>query len=300
MNNENLGREVTQLAEGAAIELVLCAPFIKLHVIERLMKSTKEGVCVAVITRWRPEEIAAGVSDPEILSVIEDRGGKVLLHDRLHAKFYRNEAKVLVGSANLTGAALGWSNPSNVELLTSVSAEVVADLECRLQAESVRATPQIATAVSEAAAQLKPLSAAVAPAVGEAWAEWLPRLRQPSDLFTAYSLGAERLSTASASAAKMDLAMLDLPPGLDRQTFTLIVGSRLLQAPSVMAVDEYLLTPRRFGAVVDWIARRHSLDRDCASNTWQTLMRWLLEFLPDRYGRNVPGHSEIIDRKGSR
>ena len=40
-----------------------------------------------------------------------------MLHQRLHAKYYRFDWGVFVGSANLTDAALGWSKSPNLEIL---------------------------------------------------------------------------------------------------------------------------------------------------------------------------------------
>ncbi|ETB16691.1 hypothetical protein O983_27285 [Mycobacterium avium 09-5983] len=38
-------------------------------------------------------------------------------------------------------------------------------------------------------------------------------------------------------------------------------------------------------------------DRAQADDAWQTVMRWMMEFLPDRYTRDVHRHSEIMSRK---
>src|SRR3954447_2475597 len=105
------------MCEHARHEIVLCAPFVKRHVIDRVLACTAPNVAVAIISRWRPEEIAAGGSDTAVLESGSARGGSVLLHDRLHAKFYRGDDAVLLGSANLTGTALGWSTRPNLELL---------------------------------------------------------------------------------------------------------------------------------------------------------------------------------------
>ena len=60
------------------------------------------------VTRWLPQEVAAGVSDPEILDMLEERGNFTLsLVDRLHAKLYIAGERCLAGSANVTLAGLG-------------------------------------------------------------------------------------------------------------------------------------------------------------------------------------------------
>src|ERR1700758_8643 len=104
-----LGDALMDLAASSRCEFVMCAPFAKQAVVSRVMSVVPNDVEVALYTRWRPEEVAAGVSDTQGLPILRSRGGVVYLHDRLHAKFYRNESQVLLGSANLTATALGWS-----------------------------------------------------------------------------------------------------------------------------------------------------------------------------------------------
>ena len=301
MEIDRLGDGLLEACGAAEEQLVLCAPFIKSHVLQRLLDATAEQVAIEVFTRWRPEEVAARVSDTAILSLAEARGGRVLLCDRLHAKYVRFDQRALVGSANLTGAALGWSSAPNLELLAEVpvtSAQVV-ELEARLRSESIAATQALADEVERIAALMPNVVAPEEEAAADEGATviWYPRLREPRDLFTAYSGGLDRLSRASQTAGVIDLVALQLPPGLDREQFEALVASRLLQSPAVQAVDSALADSQRFGAVRDLLADRLLLSREDASFVWQTLMRWLLEFTPERYERSVPRWSEVLVRR---
>lgn len=60
-----------------------------------------------------------------------------------------------------------------------------------------------------------------------------------------------------------------------------------------------LSSARRFGAVRDLLGERLGLDREKADFAWQTIMRWLLEFLPERYERRVSNWSEVLVRRGA-
>jgi len=54
---------------------------------------------------------------------------ELYIRQDLHAKFFAADDRCLVGSANVTSAALGWREPANLELLIPVkrtTAEVVA------------------------------------------------------------------------------------------------------------------------------------------------------------------------------
>jgi hypothetical protein len=295
-----LGDAVLKLAASSQLEFVMCAPFAKQAVVSRIISEVPDGVRVKLYTRWRPEEVAAGVSDTGVLALLQARGGIVYLHDRLHAKFYRNESQVILGSANLTGAALGWSPNPNIELLAAVSPETVGQVEQQLATQSVQATPELAAEVDEIAGGLQmrvvvPLGQSEEPA--ETGGLWLPQLRIPADLFLAYSRGLGSLTSRSSAAAAIDLEILDLPQGLSKEQFYLLVGHRLRQQPLVVDIDDYLKQPRRFGEVRDRIVQLTAVGGEDASDAWQTLMRWLLEFLPGRYNWQLPRHSELFERR---
>lgn len=118
------GTELSDLCADANQEVLLVAPFIKVSVMERLSNKISPGVSLKCITRWFPEEIVAGVSDLEVWNLIQNRANSSLwLRPDLHAKYYRADDRCLVGSANLTNKALGWSNCPNLELLVTLSAD---------------------------------------------------------------------------------------------------------------------------------------------------------------------------------
>jgi len=293
---EPLGVSVERLCRSARAELVLCAPFAKLGVVTRLLATVHDpSVRPLLITRWRPEEVAAGVSDTAVLPAVEAAGGRVVLHDRLHAKYYRSEFEALLGSANLTATALGWSWPSNLELLQPVLPAAVLALERRLVDEGAVATAELAAAVELQAALLDvpraPPEVLVEP---QDPSSWVPTLRYPQDLFLAYTGKEAELSSASVRAANRDLLALDLPLGLAEAAFLIEVDARLWQTDLVQHLVPLLRTPHRFGAVSHEIASELGLRRDDADAVWQSLMRWLLTFSPHRVERRVSRVSEVL------
>src|SRR5436305_2039515 len=67
---EPLGTALEELVASASQDLVLAAPFIKVRVLDRVLNLTEGTVRVTCITRWRAEEIAAGVSDLDVWGVV--------------------------------------------------------------------------------------------------------------------------------------------------------------------------------------------------------------------------------------
>jgi hypothetical protein len=129
-----------------------------------------------------------------------------------------------------------------------------------------------------------------------ALATWTPQTRQPEDILLAYSGQSEQLSTASARAAVIDLAVLRLPPGLAKpEAVRAAVGLSLLQMPVFSALEKFIgIEERRFGEVADFLSR--VAETADAQLVWQTMFRWLMYFHPDRYAYRRPRHSELIRR----
>lgn len=315
------GSDLLALCDAAERELVLVAPFIKAWSLSRLLSAVSSQVAVTCVTRWRPDEVAAGVSDLEVLDEIEPRlGASLLLSPRLHGKYFRADDRCLVGSANLTGRALGWTNPPNIELLLPAPAAHprLLEFEQSVMVSAHEATPELREVVQAAADQIRLQDPShvsfiqasesltgVSETTGipgphsDVFQVWLPRLRQPEDAYAAYEGTPDLLTSAAREAAFDDLTVLDPPPMLSRPLFDAWIGAALLQMPLIARIDRFVEQPRRFGAVRDLIATTTDVSSEEAATLWQSTMRWLLHFLPGRYVRRVPSHSEIFARVAS-
>ncbi|ELS01833.1 hypothetical protein Xen7305DRAFT_00015400 [Xenococcus sp. PCC 7305] len=237
------------------------------------------------------------------------------LRPDLHAKYYRADDCCLVGSANLTGKALGWSDCANLELLVALSANepTIKSFEIELLKACIPVTEdlfeQMSLAVKLLAEQTSNLVASNSSKLEFLESNlttqdlinvntWLPTLRNPEDLYLAYCGQTEKLTSASKIAASTDLRSLSIIPNLSQKVFKAYIGTLLLQKPIIQKVDSFVKFPQRFGAVRDFL---NSLP--CATilyfdaeRAWQTLMRWLLYFLPNRYALSVPNYSEVFYR----
>lgn len=308
------GNQLEDLCAQARNEIIFVAPFIKASALERLLSKMPDAINLSCVTRWRPEEITAGVSDLDVWHLIMRRENASLwLRPDLHAKYYRFDQSCLVGSANITFTALGWLRQSNLELLVPLSAQEP-QLK-KFESELFLGSVKVSQAVFEQMRQTVELLQKQLPevqnisAVAEINLEvetfstmtastWLPILRNPEDLYLAYCGRVEELSKASRQAALQDLSLLTLPVGLSKSAFQVYAGSLILQMPIVNRVDEFLEIHQRFGAVKDLLTSlpcNQNLEFD-AAHDWQTLMRWLRYFLPSRYTLSIPNHSEVFGR----
>lgn len=308
MSVAHLGKAVEELCTSAVHELLLVAPFIKEPVLSHLLSRVgSDEVEVTCVTRWHPHEIAAGVSDLSVWRHFRHLPRRRLfLRQDLHAKYYRCDGECLVGSANITAAAFGYSATPNLELLVparlgdsglemfeerlflgaiEVDDRVFSDVSCLVEKFDGAAKPPI-----NATSFVESLSADLGPV--EDLATWTPLLRRPEDLYLVYSQDADDLSKAEIDAATRDLAVLRVVPGLDKPDFEAMVGHALLLTPIVQRLDRFVYKSRRFGEVRDFLAAFEINER-----RWQTLLRWLNYYLEDRYSYTRPHFTEVICRK---
>ena len=282
---DGIWAQLTELLGGAEHRAVLVAPFIKRRVFEDLLAATPVAEIVCV-TRWSPIEVAAGVSDPEIIEAAATDGRTTILlkHD-LHAKLYVGDARCLVGSANLTGKAVGRDRQSNLELLVEVGVdhpEVAALLELLLRSSTL-ATPELAAAVRQQAETLLRTDWLLAnPAqTGDAEAPmpWYPVSRTPEVLFDFYSGKREEATFGALDSAAYDLVHLDLPPGLNRASFNVAVRERLRTLPAVESIVE---RGRMRSTDLEAALEETAVDPE-ATERALTLTRWIVEFLGDEF-----------------
>jgi hypothetical protein len=234
---------ISRVLRGATRNVVLVAPFMKAGTLARLLEGIGSGVQVECFTRWRPEEVASGVSDLEVADLIEALPqGRLFLVSNLHGKLYCGDNAAIATSANLTATALGWREPANVELSIPLarSASAIADFEARVRTTSVSATPEIRALVEDAATHLP-----VHPRAGSKWPDhqeeplgepsgrllWMPTTLVPSELFSLYMGRDHHVSRLAADDAYRDLEMLGVPTGLDQAAFRQVVRALLVQHP---------------------------------------------------------------------
>lgn len=276
-------------------EAVLVAPFMKRATVDALVKHIGEDVRLTCVTRWWPEEIVAGVSDLEVLNVLQARGNsRLLLYPRLHAKYFRGDGRALAGSANLTHRALGWVDPANLELLVPVdpSDPEIAAFEKYLLSSSVEVDDELLAAVNDAVTALHqagyepPLRPEDGPmSATEDLAHWVPLCPSPDRLFNVYAdINIWELVTAAERDARQDLAVLNVPPGLSRENFERFVAAALDQMPLVNEIDRKAASGLQDEAAIALLNEKGELSHD-AEIHWRIFKGWLTHFFPARYRR---------------
>ncbi|UGQ39593.1 hypothetical protein [Rhodococcus aetherivorans] len=267
--------------------------------LRRVLDRVKPGVAITVVTRWFPVEVASGVSDlgcRELVNAHQNSDFRLL--SPLHAKYYRFDDIAYVGSANLTMRGLGWTSPSNIELL--IDTEPIERFELEIVRQSVLATDEMQKIMETAVAHIPRSPAAESfETVPETSCSptdlrhhWIPRCRIPDSIFD-IQRNADEYSLLQALVAREDLRRLAVPPCEDEAQFNAIVAASLIMQPAIVSLIEFAKLPRRFGEVREWVRSNISSDEDATLRT-QVVYRWVQHFLPGIFEIDRPRHSEII------
>ena len=282
MSAATQGERIRKLFRDAT-QAVIVAPFMKVDALKSLLDAVPVDVPLRCVTRWLPREVAAGVSDPEVLTVLQERGNATLsLVDRLHAKLYIADERCLTGSANVTFAGFGESaSPGNIEVLVETATDnqdVAATLE-NIEREAIGATQAMADAVRRLAESITP------PAVLPGFPRedtWHPVSRRPEDAFRMYTTPPTGFIRAADRRLLTDVANCNLLPGLAESQFREQIRTLLLAVPMSKPVLE---------ATEDFLFTRHAADRFIetmatdvysATDIWTSFVRWMAYFFSDK------------------
>ena len=284
------GERLKELLAKASSSALLCSPFIKAKVLRGLLGAIDAAVTVLVVTRWRPTEIAAGVSDLEVLDVVNARlRTELRLLDDLHAKLYMADNKGLAGSANLTAPGLGWAATNNIEILIPVTrdTEEVALLLGQLEA-ATPATFAMRSAIEEQSGALTIPKLDDGSEVTEdrlLREAWLPSCAAPHRLYEiAEHPDTNVVVTNTRTDGLSDLRDLKVPTGLDQKQFAGTVRASLRLMPAIRDILE-----RAPGGLTDSdgveavLAVCPSLSAEQAGHQWRIVRDWIKEFFGDEF-----------------
>jgi hypothetical protein len=289
------GDGLLELVRGSTTRLVIAAPYIKSQSLRRVIAALPESLTNFIcVTRWLPEDIASGVCDLEIFDDLSAvKGGALLAHPHLHAKYYADGERCLVGSANLTGRGLGWHTPPNVELLVALPADFVGlrEWEARLLESAVEVTAELRDRIRmEADRLMVDASFRRPPEVDEPGSEegptlWVPACPAPERLFLVYQgRGADRMVASAYEAAQRDLAALRPPGGLTQQLFEAYVAGILRQMPLMSEVDRLASLGLPDSQALTFLAERLLEPVDVShEQSWRVLKLWITHFFPRIY-----------------
>ena len=263
---------------AGATEAVVAAPYIKVGPLTEVMDQLGSGASLDCFTRWTPQDIQSGVSDLECRTTVVERGGSFKLHNRLHAKYYRFDDRVLIGSANMTAAGLSYLRHGNLEILCEPGPPFA---PAAFEAELKRESSEVSDDDFRVWQQCPVIEWGEAPWTEEltesSLNEWKPQTRNPAYLWLCYS-GAEEdiVSAEQRTLATMDLQALGVPQGLMSESFNDWIRLSLRASPFIDSVRQF--EGRSDATIWDRVATEWGVSRSLASRWVSTSYNWLKYF----------------------
>ena len=280
----NLGKALCSFFANAK-HLVIVAPYIKTDALNRILAYVNPNANLICVTRWNPQDLALGASDTECRTIVTERSGSFRLHPTLHAKYYRSDDAVLIGSANITLAAMGWSSHSNLEILCSPTPDFDGGAFEKNLLDDAR---EISDHEFERWESISKIATANLPAITEHQSrldKWCPATRDPRHLELAYQgRKCDIAASDEQQAAQRDLDALLFPPNLTQDQMRMWASTSLLAAPFTNSVIQLhgMESPVRDRI----IAETYGLDRTEARRNIETVENWLAFLAPETLHAN--------------
>ena len=269
----------TLLAHCAgATRVTIAAPYIKADTLTRLLNRVSIAVEVECFTRWTPHDIFSGSSDTSCRTIIVQRGGSFHLHNRLHAKYYRFDDRVLVGSANATASGLNFPQSGNLEILCEPGRSfdnIAFERELRNESRQVSDEEfQVWLECPVADSSIVPLEY---PPSGPTIDSWKPLTRYPEYLWLSHTGRHEQIPMVEQrELARADLSILQVPDGLSEISFNNWINACLLSAPFVSSVK--LLRLDVPSEAWESLSIQWGLSMRDAARAFSTVENWLAHF----------------------
>ena len=275
MNPCELHGDVLLRSAAGANRVLIVAPYIKVNVLERVLGVISPDASVICVTKWTPHDLASGVSDIQCRDAVIRHGGSFNLHSSLHAKYYRFDDIVLVGSANLSSAAMGWARFPNVEILCAPAVDFGA-------AAFERWVLQNARQISDHefllwGSILKTAASDYEPAIAQPFSidDWRPSTRDPHHLEVAYHGSADQIASFDEQRAILrDMQTMRIPENMTIEELRVWASACLLSSPFV--TDVMTLRAGHEDESSAALAERYGLSIAEARRSRQTVMNWLI------------------------
>ena len=273
------GDRIRELFRDAKETVSVIAPYVKVDALKSLLDVIPPGIHVRCVTRWRPHEVAAGVSDPEIFELLELRGNcDLLLVDNLHAKLYVADNNCLAGSSNVTQAGLGASHGSNIEILISTSID---DLGVAKTLQDISRVAHPATKMLAKATRSLAQHLPTSPDVDKLDQIWFPKSRFPDVAFEYYAGRYGNFLRVAQRLVLQDLVEANVPLGLSEDAFKDAIRERLALIP----LAELVLNSAQDVTLTRADASMH-LESFCddefsPDDLWNSFVAWMTYFFPD-------------------
>lgn len=281
-----LGDMLSSVCSGAQ-HLIIAAPYIKADTLTRVLADISPSASLICITRWNLHDFAAGVSDTECRTIVTERGGSFRLHASLHAKYFRIDDMILVGSANLTSSAMGWSPHSNLEILCRPGDDFDEEAFQRSLFEGAREIGDEEFAHWESIAKIGAQETGKVARATPRLDAWRPETRDFRHLELVYQGREDEIASFDEQrAAQRDIQALLIPLGLTDDQVRTWASTCLLAA--LFTNDVIRLHGMDTTSASRSLAETYNLHITKARRDMETVQNWLAFLMPETLSEKRP------------
>lgn len=262
--------------EGAE-NVLIAAPYIKARALSQVLESIAPDAKLICVSRWTPRDIQYGTTDLACRSIVFSRGGEFLLHNRLHAKYYRFDRQVLIGSANLTTPGMNIGDSGNLEILCTIPAEFdTAGFEQSLLQEAYPVSDEEFALWELIQPIRQPQDGSQQEQTG-APEDWKPVTRRGEYLWQEYRDRSQEIPMAEQrKLAQWEVNLLCIPAGLTEPEFNNWVALSLLTSPFVKSILDARDQPRE--SIWHSLSQQWVMTLAEAEHSLSTAENWILYF----------------------
>ncbi len=288
------------------VTYVVC-PFIRPSLLAEIIPKDQQ---VIVITSWRKDHLLTRVSSLDLYPFCKENSWKLFINGRLHLKLYsRDLDSAWIGSANLTGAALGDGPRDNHEILHHIAELEPEDRRAirRIQAESNLVNDAVYEQYQEWLGRQQPPEMPehqeldLEPTEEGFLTSHIPHSDDPGRVWD-FANGEEPTEYWEIPAMEHDLASYPVSTDLPRDEFIAQVKPTFFQQPLIKKfAEEVDAEGIGFGQIKRWVQENctdvpvpHARE---LTFVIQGLMRWFVDLDPDTYEVIRPVHREVLRRK---
>lgn len=221
-----------------AQSVLIAAPYMKAGPLAQVLSAVAQDAAITCVSRWTPPDVRSGATDLACRELALARGGRFLLHDRLHAKYYRFDNRILIGSSNLTQAGMNIAGPGNLEILCPPPTEFDAMQFERLLLKEAYPVSDSDFNLWSRITPIQQVNQATAPRQAAVSLDtWKPTTRRPEYLWLAYQQRVSEIPLVDQQEiAIKEIEVLAVPTGLNEAEFNNWIALSLMTVPFVNSV----------------------------------------------------------------
>lgn len=261
-----------------ADHLVIIAPCIKVNALAKILNSAQSFHTLLCITKWNAHDIAVGNSDIECRAIVNDFGGRFKLHPTLHAKYYRMDNVVLVGSANVTLTAMGWAKQPSVEILYRAGTDFDFEtFESEVEGDSREIGDEEYYLWESIKSNINKLNSSKN--IDFKIENWNPSTRDPTNILLFYKNRIDEIASFDEQkSAQIDIDLLNIPSELSEENLKNWMLTCLISTPFAQSVMSMLDAKSEIAS--QRLAQSYSLSRTEARRKMETVHNWLALLAP--------------------